>query len=362
MKKNNYPFTSEEVRAAYETSVVDLAQQYGYTLKAERDVYHVKGCGGLYIWQNGLGWYCHSTQERGNNVDFLIKYCGVAKKTDAIRLLLSCANITPAKYINVNNAPRKPKGEIKMPERFAGHYNNLYWYLMTKRHIDKDIVYRCLQNGSIYQDIHRNVVFCGKDNDGIVRYASLRGTYQTENSPPFKGEVYNSDKRYGFTLQGKSDRLFVFEAPIDAMSHATLYKLSGLDWKQDTRLALGGTSDLALEHYLSMHDNIKQIIFCLDNDYYRWDRNFNQWRNIGQDAVIKHAQKYSNKYIVGKAKPALPFKDWNEYLTGTAEPQFANECKLKAQREFAAHGSPEKYYEFFPQEQPAAEITVEPAI
>ncbi|MFQ8787482.1 hypothetical protein [Ruminococcus sp.] len=48
--------------------------------------------------------------------------------------------------------------------------------------------------------------------------------------------------------------LFVFEAPIDALSHATLNMRRSKDmgiadwkssWKRHTRLALGGTSDVA---------------------------------------------------------------------------------------------------------------------
>lgn len=361
MKKNNYPFTQDEIKAAYETSVVDLAQQYGYELKAEHDVFNVKGFGGLYIWRNGLGWYQHSTQERGNNVDFLIKFCGVQRKVDAIRMLLTTARITPASELKINNEPPKPKGEIKMPERFNGNYSNLYWYLMTKRCIDKDVVYKCLYDGSIYQDIHRNVVFCGKDTDGNVKYASLRGTYQAEGQKAFKGEVFSSDKRYGFRMDGTSDRLFVFEAPIDAMSHATLCKLSGLDWEKDNRLALGGTVDKALTQYLEDNPHIRQIVFCLDNDYCKWDKNLHMWNNIGQKAILKHSEKFKEGHIIGRSKPPLPYKDFNEYLTGTLHPEFKDECIQNARRIFEEHNSLEKFNELFNQ-QPAPEPELAPAL
>lgn len=358
MNRNNYPFTQDEMKAAYETSVIDLAQQYGYELKAERDVYHIKGFGGLYIWQNGLGWYQHSTQDRGNNVDFLMKFCGVDRKIDAIRMLLTTARITPAAELRINNEPPKPKGKIKLPEKFSGTYGNLYWYLMTKRCIDKDVVYKCLYDRNIYQDIHRNVVFCGKDNSGNIKYASVRGTVEIEGKEPFKGEVFNSDKKYGFRIDGTSDRLFVFEAPIDAMSHATLCKLSGLDWQMDTRLALGGTSDLALKQYLSDNPQIKQIVFCLDNDFYKWDKNLRCWNNVGQNVILKYVEKYKEKYIIGRSRPPIPFKDFNEYLTGSLHPEFAQQCKVKACQCFIQHDSPEKIEEYFPEEQ--AEIQSEP--
>ena len=69
-----------------------------------------------------------------------------------------------------------------------------------------------------------------------------------------------------FTLNGKSDSVYVFEAPIDAMSHATLTKVSGWDWQEDWRIALGGVSDLGLQQFLSLHPEIKSIHFATDND------------------------------------------------------------------------------------------------
>ena len=123
-----------------------------------------------------------------------MKFCGVDRKIDAIRMLLTTARITPAAELRINNEPPKPKGKIKLPETFSGTYGNLYWYLMTKRCIDKDVVYKCLYDRNIYQDIHRNVVFCGKDNSGNIKYASVRGTVEIEGKEPFKGEVSTAIK------------------------------------------------------------------------------------------------------------------------------------------------------------------------
>ncbi|HWQ42409.1 MAG TPA: hypothetical protein VN456_10305 [Desulfosporosinus sp.] len=51
------------------------------------------------------------------------------------------------------------------------------------------------------------------------------------------------------------------------MSHATLAKMHGLDWKQDHRISLGCTWDGALERYMKDHPEIKKIVFALDNDF-----------------------------------------------------------------------------------------------
>lgn len=342
------------MRQAYQTSMIDVVQRYGYKLKYEYDIYKVEGVsGGLYIWQNGLGWYHHSEEAKGNNVEFLRKYCGVDKITDAIRILLNEAHITPTIELQINNKPRPPKGQIQLPEKFPGKWGNLYWYLINQRCISDEVVYKCVNDGTLYQDARRNVVFCGKDHEGNIKYATLRGTYQAEGREPYKGEVFNSDKRFGFSINGTSDRLYVFEAPIDAMSHATLCKLSGLDWQRDSRLALGGTADPALMQYLNDHPNIRQIVLCLDNDYCRWDNNKHQFFNVGQAAVRRHYQTLKEKYAVGRSKPPLPYKDFNDYLVGVRHPGYADELREKALNIFTEHDAVNLYEQLFPEQAPA---------
>ena len=67
-------------------------------------------------------------------------------------------------------------------------------------------------------------------------------------------------------MEGRSNRVYEFEAPIDAMSHATLCKLNGIDWQGDHRVAEGCLSDKALYRYLERHPEIDEIVFCYDND------------------------------------------------------------------------------------------------
>ena len=58
----------------------------------------------------------------------------------------------------------------------------------------------------------------------------------------------------------------VFEAPIDALSHATLQEIEG--WKWDGyRLSLGGTSPVALTAFLNRHPEIRRVNLYMDNDF-----------------------------------------------------------------------------------------------
>lgn len=96
----------------------------------------------------------------------------------------------------------------------------------------------------------------------------------------------------------------MFEAPIDAMSHASLVKqITGQAdaWKVYTRLALGGTADAALMQFLKDHPTCRDVTLCLDND------------EAGIKAAKLIAQKLSQQ---GYAVRILPpkAKDYNEQL------------------------------------------------
>ena len=50
-------------------------------------------------------------------------------------------------------------------------------YLTEKREIEKTLVEDWIDRGDIYEEKkHHNVIFVGRDADGIPRYAHCRGT------------------------------------------------------------------------------------------------------------------------------------------------------------------------------------------
>lgn len=94
-------------------------------------------------------------------------------------------------------------------------------------------------------------------------------------------------------MEGKSTRVYSFEAPIDAMSHATLCELNGIPWQEDHRVSEGCLSDKALERYLGLHPEILEIVFCYDNDM---DGKLADGtpKNHGQEMAVKMARKYAD--------------------------------------------------------------------
>lgn len=75
-----------------------------------------------------------------------------------------------------------------------------------------------------------------------------------------KKDVYGSDKEFSFCYppQNPAPPCGRFEAPIDALSHATLQELEGWKWN-GYRLSLGGTSHVALTAFLERHPEIKRV-------------------------------------------------------------------------------------------------------
>ena len=150
-------------------------------------------------------------------------------------------------------------------------------------------------------------MFIGKDSSGAVRSCALRGTGATQ----FRGEVSGGDKSCSFAITGSSDKLRVFESPIDAMSHATFSKLLGIDWKSDHRLSANGCGHTSVLRYLKEHREISSVILSLDND------------QAGRTAAGTIEQKLNAEFTERKISVSRVIsqrKDWNLSLIHISEP------------------------------------------
>lgn len=272
-----------------------LAARLGFTFCHRGNEYRCREHSSFVVKSDRISWYWHSRSVGGYGaLDYLMKiedysFCG------AMEVLQGAI---PAPMIV---APESPEARtLILPERAKAN-NRLLAYLCGIRGIEYAIVASLVEKNMLYEDIRGNVIFVGCDPQGRVRFACLRGTYET----PFKMDCTGSDKRYGFRLTGVgADRLYNFEAPIDALSHATLENIYTGDpsaWRRDSRLSLGGTSGLALEQYLQEHPATTELVFCLDSD------------DAGRGAAIALARKYAARgYWTRLELPTC--KDYNEVL------------------------------------------------
>jgi hypothetical protein len=97
----------------------------------------------------------------------------------------------------------------------------------------------------------------------------------------------------------------VCEAPVDALSHATIYKLDGDKW-DGYRLSLGGVGSIALTGFLERNPHIDNIRLCLDRD------------NAGQDATNRIVRELLGdkrfSHITITVAPPPIGKDYNDTL------------------------------------------------
>ena len=177
------------------------------------------------------------------------------------------------------------------------------------RGIHPELIGACIEAGTLYESRkYQNCVFVGRDPTGRARSASLRGTRDR-----FRLDVEGSDKRYSFSLLAADPacpRLAVAESPIDALSLATLVKLSGGNWRDSHYLSLGGTAPRAMLQFLYDHPNVIQVSLCLDNDKAGIVGMERLEQTIQEDPEL--AQRV--KLIYRNPPPAEFGKDYNEFL------------------------------------------------
>lgn len=309
--------TDRQIEIAKNTDLVAYLQARGYELTT--------GSGGWHRWKehpsfsvNDDGrWAWHSQNIKGGPIDFLTK-CENMSFVEAVEALSGSTNT----YVPNLAAKRKehveePKPPMKLPpadEKGA----RAKAYLTKTRGLDPQIVKELMADKLIYEsgDYH-NVVFVSYDKYGTPKYAAQRGTL-TAAEKPFKRDVLNSDKSYGFQLRGTStSKVAVFEAPIDAISHKCIQKIFKQDYNSINRLALGGVSDKALERYLQDNPQITQITFATDND------------EAGHSAATGFMQKYKDLgYTVSRMTPRA--KDFNEDLLNIRQELAAEQTQQQA--------------------------------
>lgn len=226
--------------------------------------YRTKSHGSLVI-SHGL-WYWHRGGVGGASaLDYLIKVRGMDFVAAVEAVCGERAEPAPAPSSPQKKPPkpREPR-EFALPAltRFAAH---TLPYLQ-RRGIHSEVISRCLRAGTLYESRYKGesvCVFVGHDQDGKARFACMRGVYSD-----LKQDVFGSDKHYSFHITPEnpdSTDLAVYEAPIDALSGATLRLLDG-EGVDCYRLSLGGTSPVALFSFLERHPQIERVSLCLDAD------------------------------------------------------------------------------------------------
>ena len=263
----------------------------------------VKKSGSEYEWLDGSQkvtirghlWYHQYEQKGGDAVDFVRRFYN-KDYAEAVEMLLNnCGG-----QIITSPPIEKEHKPFELPPR-NDRMSRVFSYLLLTRGIDKDVLYEFVRNKMIYESAdYHNAVFVGYDSSGKPRHAHKRGTV-TNN--PYKGNVAGSQPEFSFHWHGTSDKIFLFEAPIDMLSYISM---NPHQWQEHSYVACCGTSAQPVLERLRQNPRLDTVYLCLDND------------DAGNDACERMTETLEEMNLeVQRLCPQR--KDWNDDLCAKFE-------------------------------------------
>jgi hypothetical protein len=292
----NNSVSREQIARAKEIGIEDyILSHESDNVKRVGGAYYLRDHNSLEISNNLWNWHSHGIGGK-NVIDYLIFVRGYSF-VDAVRKLTGeeiAYTLTVPQKARPPTPERisKPRTPLKLPRRNKDNLRAIAY--LRSRGIDKDLIQACIRQGNLYESAEwHNAVFIGRDERGKVRFAAIRGT-----TGSFKRDADESEKRFGFIIlpvNSSSRAVMVFEAPIDALSHQTLYP----DF-DGYRLSLGGTATVALTTFLEHHKEITNVVVATDND------------EAGEMSAAK-IREIPN-IDVSRSYPPNCCNDWNEGL------------------------------------------------
>ena len=313
------PFTDEQKQLANSVDLAEYLRVRGEKLERvgieHKLIYYDSSGKHDSITIRGSKWFDHKNQVGGGAIKFMQEFYDMDFQT-AVQELLG-QRVTPLSHSPPKAIAKEEKKEFKLPEA-NGNMHRVYAYLIKQRFITPDIISHFAKQHMLYEDKeHHNAVFVGVDEKGIPRQAHKRSTSTFGNT--FRITCEGSDTKYSFSHFGKSEKLFVFEAPIDMMSFLTLYPHN---WQQHSYIAMNGVYENAVLTALKGHENLSEIVICTDNDI------------GGIDAAdrLKDVLRENNYENISRIAPKN--KDFNEDLKQLNGVDFLSAVPHKSKEEY----------------------------
>lgn len=292
-------FTSAEKRQANEVDLPSFLLDRGEKLIMAGREYRLVSDHSITV--RGPMWYDHAARKGGRAISFVQQFYDKTYP-EAVSILLGRDGQGIIPIAKQEPEPQEPK-PFALPKPYLT-MRRMYAYLTKHRCIDRDVVTAFVQEKLLYEDDpHHNCVFVGLDENGEARHAHLRST--GSQGKVFRINVESSDIKHSFHKNGTDRSLYVFEAPIDLLSHITLYPAG---WLEHSYVACCGTSIQPVLKLLERQPQINTVLLCLDND------------EAGHLASRRMKEQLAERYTVERLIPA--HKDWNDDLTAE-EPSYA---------------------------------------
>ena len=248
------PFTQDQLDAANRADLAAFLESRGETLRRSGSELEWAG---RHVTIRGHTWFDHYDNKGGATIDFVRKYFD-ASFQDAVQMLLGQNAIVAAPVEPRQRERERP--QFQLPERNET-MRRVYAYLLKQRCIDRAVLDHFAHERLIYESAdYHNAVFVGTDEQGNPRHAHKRST---ASQGSWRRNQAGSEAAYAFHHTGTSGVIYAFEAPIDLLSFISMYQK---DWQQHSYVALCGVNDEALMHQLSAHENLREVVLCLDND------------------------------------------------------------------------------------------------
>lgn len=280
-------FTKEQKERARNTDLVQFLRNQGEKLKRSGSEYEWHD-GSEKVTIRGNLWFNQYDQEGGDAIDFIRRYYN-KDYPEAVAFLLGQEG---GQIIHSFSAEKEPK--ILIPPKPNSNLRRTYAYLLLNRCIDRDVLNTFLHNRMIYEEEGtHNAVFVGYDTEGKPQHYHKRGTL---TGSTFKGNESGSIPEYSFQWRGKSDKIYLFESPIDMMSFISMYKDH---WQDNSYAASCCVSDRVLFQCLKDNPKLKTVYLCLDND------------EAGYKANRRIAEKLKDMGMSCEILTPI-HKDWNE--------------------------------------------------
>lgn len=295
MSTKYIPFTTEQKETARQVDIADLLRRQGETLKRSGSELEWRD-GSQKVTVRGNLWFHQYDREGGDAIDFVRRFYNKTYPEAMEYLLGGCGGMLTVSP----PVQRKPPKPFVLPEKNE-NMRRVFAYLLNRRGIDRDVLYAFTHEGMIYESAdYHNAVFVGFDQDGIPRHVHKRGS---GSESTYKGNQDASLPEYSFHWHGTSDRLYLFEAPIDMLSFISMHKEG---WRSHSYAAACGVSDQVLWQMMKDNPKIQKVYLCLDSD------------EPGQTAAKRISDKLFTKGIQHEILVPI-HKDWNEDLLHPAE-------------------------------------------
>lgn len=259
------------------------------------------------ITVRGNQWFDHASEKGGLAIDFVQQFYGLSFP-DAVTMLLG--GETGVTYLRAQPESVQERKPFVLPTAHT-HMRRVYAYLLQHRRIDREVLTAFVREKLIYESaepsadktkIYHNAVFVGLDEHGVARHSHKRSIYTEGKS--YRGNIESSDPRYSFHWVGSTERLYVFEAPIDMLSYISLHPEN---WQEHSYVSLCGTAEHAMLWMLGQYAQLDEVVLCLDND----DAGIKATERL---TAILQEHGYGNIEI-----DRSEAKDWNDELVNACE-------------------------------------------